>query len=38
MNFRAKERIQRLREYIATPEVYRTAKVQELYRRLRVIT
>jgi hypothetical protein len=34
---RAKERIQRLKEYVATPEVYRTAKVQDLYRRLRVI-
>jgi hypothetical protein len=33
---RAKERIQRLKEYVATPEVYRTAKIQDLYRRLRV--
>jgi len=34
--FRAKERIQKLKEYVATPEVYRTAKIQDLYRRLRV--
>jgi hypothetical protein len=33
---RAKERIQKLKEYVATPEVYRTAKIQDLYRRLRV--
>ena len=34
---RAKERIQKLKDYVATPEVYRTAKIQDLYRRLRVI-
>ena len=34
--FRARERIQKLKDYVATPEVYRTAKVQDLYRRLRV--
>lgn len=35
--FRAKDRVQRLKDYAGTPEVFRTAKVQELYRRLRVI-
>ena len=35
--FRAKDRVQRLKDYASTPEVFRTAKVQELYRRLRVI-
>ncbi len=33
---RAKERIEKLKEYLAIPEVYRTAKVQESYRQLRV--
>ncbi|CAF4625042.1 unnamed protein product [Rotaria sp. Silwood1] len=35
---RAKERIQKLKEYVAVPEVYRTAKIQDLYRRLRSTT
>jgi hypothetical protein len=33
---RAKERIEKLKEYVAIPEVHRTAKVQDLYRQLRV--
>ncbi|CAF1671151.1 unnamed protein product, partial [Adineta ricciae] len=32
---RAKERIQKLKDYVAIPEVHRTSKIQELYRRLR---
>lgn len=34
--FRAKERVQKLKDYAATPEVFRTARIQDLYRRLRV--
>ncbi|CAM4945848.1 unnamed protein product [Rotaria socialis] len=29
---RAKERIEKLKEYVAIPEVYRTANIQGLYR------
>ncbi|CAM4962076.1 unnamed protein product [Rotaria socialis] len=32
---RAKERIEKLKEYVAIPEVYRTANIQGLYRELR---
>ncbi|CAF4840519.1 unnamed protein product [Rotaria socialis] len=35
LNSRAKERIEKLKGYIAIPEVYRTANIQGLYRELR---
>ncbi|CAF2103177.1 unnamed protein product [Rotaria magnacalcarata] len=35
---RAKERIETLKEYVAIPEVYRTANIQVLYRELRTTT
>ncbi|CAF1362371.1 unnamed protein product [Rotaria magnacalcarata] len=35
---RSKERIEKLKEYVAIPEVYRTANIQVLYRELRATT